>query len=165
MPKKKHHRPLTLKQSRFADAYIDTDGNATEAYRRSYNVGNQPPQSLWRRAHEVLHNSKVSARIEQLKRDAAARKEITLDEISEGLREAAALARDRGQVGAMATALMGLAKLGGLVTDRQRVEHTGQSYTEALEEVADALKLKKDVTNSALADQAALHADASKEKH
>ena len=55
------------------------------------------------------------------------------------LRTALEQALDRGQSGAAVAAAMGLGKLGGLVTDRQRIETVdeGQAHLEALRELAE----------------------------
>ncbi|APY15824.1 hypothetical protein GJU94_13130 [Brucella sp. 10RB9214] len=51
---------LTPKQEAFARAYVET-GNASEAYRRAYNVGDKTkPESVWVKASELLANGKVS---------------------------------------------------------------------------------------------------------
>jgi phage terminase small subunit len=58
---------LTPKQNDFAMHYLATRGNASEAYRLAYDAAAMKPQTIWRRAHELLHNGKVAARIEELK--------------------------------------------------------------------------------------------------
>ena len=56
---------LTPKQEAFAQAYIET-GNASEAYRRSYNASNMKEETVWRKAKEVMDNGKVTARLHEL---------------------------------------------------------------------------------------------------
>lgn len=58
---------LTLKQENFCHYYIDTDGNASEAYRMSYNASNMKPETVWSNACRLLKDSKVKARIEEIK--------------------------------------------------------------------------------------------------
>jgi phage terminase small subunit len=66
---------LTVKQQAFVKAYMET-GNASEAYRRSYNVGKSTkPETVNRKAIEVLQNGNVSARIAEV-RSAAAEKVV-----------------------------------------------------------------------------------------
>lgn len=58
-------KTLTQKQEHFCQAYIET-GNASEAYRQSYNAENMKPESIHRKACELMENGKVTARIIQL---------------------------------------------------------------------------------------------------
>jgi phage terminase small subunit len=60
------HNNLTLKQEAFAQAYVKS-GDASEAYREVYSYNNMKPATINRKAHDVLKNGKVSARIEVLK--------------------------------------------------------------------------------------------------
>ncbi len=58
---------LTEKQESFALAYILNGRNASQAYRDVYDLKEDiKDTTVWRRAHEVLHNSKVQARVEVL---------------------------------------------------------------------------------------------------
>lgn len=56
---------LTPKQEAFCLAYIET-GNATEAYRRSYDVSNMKDTTVNRCAKQCMDNSKIAARISEL---------------------------------------------------------------------------------------------------
>ena len=57
---------LTPKQEAFSLVFVEI-GNASEAYRRSYNVGKDTkPETVWRKACEVLANGKVAARVAEL---------------------------------------------------------------------------------------------------
>lgn len=53
---------LTLKQEKFVAAYIET-GNASEAVRRAYDTSRMKTETINRRAFDLLHNSKIAARI------------------------------------------------------------------------------------------------------
>jgi phage terminase small subunit len=57
---------LTIKQERFINAYIET-GNASEAYRIAYDVQNMKPESINRKATELMQNGNITARIGQLR--------------------------------------------------------------------------------------------------
>lgn len=57
-------KKLTLKQETFVMAYLET-GNASEAYRRAYDVGRMLSTTINRNAHEMLKLPTVSARIQQ----------------------------------------------------------------------------------------------------
>jgi len=57
---------LTPKQESFCLAYLET-GNATEAYRRSYNPPKMSPKTVNEASCRLLANGKIAARIEELK--------------------------------------------------------------------------------------------------
>lgn len=59
---------LTKKQEDFCQAYVDS-GNASDAYRESYNCSNMKPATINRKAKELLDDGKITARIEQLQQD------------------------------------------------------------------------------------------------
>lgn len=47
-------------------AYLET-GNASEAYRRAYDAGKMKPESVNRKAKELLDNGKITARLSSLR--------------------------------------------------------------------------------------------------
>ena len=106
---------LTIKQEAFARAYVET-GNASEAYRRSYNAENTKQEIVAVRACELLAHSKVSVMVQQLKDQAAERHAVTVDSLVNELEEAriAALTAESPQSAAAVSATMGKAKLMGL---------------------------------------------------
>jgi hypothetical protein len=108
---------LTVKQEKFAQAYIET-GNASEAYRRAYDAAKMKEETIWRNAHELLNNSKVATRVDQLKSQHQERHEITVDDLVAELESARALAERIETPAAMVAASMGKAKLLGLVIDK-----------------------------------------------
>lgn len=58
---------LTPKQEAFCIAYLET-GNASEAYRRAYEVSaDTKPETINRSAKEVIDNPKITARLEELR--------------------------------------------------------------------------------------------------
>lgn len=71
-------RALTEKQERFCCAYIET-GNASEAYRRSYDAENMKPATINRKAIVVLHNERVAARLQELRKPAVENAQFTLE--------------------------------------------------------------------------------------
>ena len=57
---------LTSKQELFSQEYVKGN-NASDAYRKAYSVSKNSKQAtIWRSAHEVLKNHKVTARIKAL---------------------------------------------------------------------------------------------------
>ena len=69
-------RTLTFKQEKFCKYYVDTEGNASEAYRMSYNTANMKPETIWSAASRLLANSKVSTRINEIKAQRAKESEV-----------------------------------------------------------------------------------------
>ena len=58
---------LTYKQEMFAVTYVLNGGDATNAYKEVYNVGEETTiNSIYVNAHKVLHNDKVSLRVHEL---------------------------------------------------------------------------------------------------
>lgn len=110
---------LTPKQEAFALAYVET-GNASEAYRRSYNAEKMKPETVNRTAKEQLDNPKIAARLAELKAAHVERHEITVDDLIRELEEARSIAMsgERQQPAAMVAASMGKAKLLGLIVDK-----------------------------------------------
>lgn len=117
--------PLTPKQEAFALAYVET-GNASEAYRRSYNAKKMKPEVIAVKASELLAHGKVSVRVKELQAAHAKRHQLTVDDLLKELEEArvTALTAETAQSSAAVAATMGKAKLLGL--DKQVIEHTGK---------------------------------------
>lgn len=113
---------LTPKQEAFARAYVECS-NASEAYRQSYDVSpTAKPEGIWVNACKLLGDAKVAQRVEQLQREARERHAITLDTITQMLKDDRELARKSGQSSAAVSAVMGLAKIHGLVVDKASTE-------------------------------------------
>lgn len=64
-------RRLTEKQERFCQFYLDTDGNASEAYRMAYDASNMQPETVWSNASRLMDNNKVEARIAEIRAERA----------------------------------------------------------------------------------------------
>lgn len=109
---------LTPKQEKFAQLYI-TLGNASEAYRQSYDAERMKPATINRNATALLAHSKVSARINGFRAEMAAVHEVTRESIARELGEDRDLAHEKGQLGAAVSATLGKAKLHGLMKEEQ----------------------------------------------
>lgn len=114
---------MTPKQIAFCQAYLET-GDASEAWRRSYDASKSNKNSVNRRGHEMLQHSKVIAYLAEERAHIMARHRITVDDLLSELEEARQLAMtaDTPQSSAAVTATMGKAKLLGL--DKQIIDHT-----------------------------------------
>ena len=69
---------LTIKQENFCKEYVKTC-NKSEAYRRTYNGDNMKPATINRKAVELFDNGNITARIEQLQKEASRRNNIDVD--------------------------------------------------------------------------------------
>ena len=73
---------LTPKQEKFCLVYIET-GNASEAYRQSYNTAKMKPETVNRTAKQLLDNRKISARLDELRAELKQRHVVTIDRVLE----------------------------------------------------------------------------------
>ena len=115
---------LTIKQEKFAQLVVEL-GDNSKAYRGAYDASRMKPESVHRKARELIENVKVAARIDELREELAQRSRCTLDSLLQELEETrvSALNRETPQCGAAVAATMGKAKLCGL--DKQLVELSG----------------------------------------
>ncbi len=113
---------LTIKQEKFARQYVGpAEGNASEAYRKSYAATNMSAEAIRVEACRLLERPNVSLMVDQLKAEQANQNAITIEEITAGLRRAAESAAAAGHESAATQALLGLAKLGGLLVEKRQV--------------------------------------------
>ena len=114
---------LTVKQEAFCQSFVENGGNASDAYRVSYNVENMKAESIHRKAKELMDNGKIAARIAELRSAILKRHDLTIDDIIAELEEARELAKTAStpNVNAMVAASMGKAKVAGLIKDRTEV--------------------------------------------
>lgn len=117
---------LTPKQEKFCQLYIEL-GNASEAYRQSYNAEKMKPETIAVKAAELLRNGKIAVTIFELRAEHQERHKLTVDDLLGELEEArqAALSAETVQASAAVTATMGKAKLLGF--DKQIMELAGKN--------------------------------------
>lgn len=113
---------LTEKQEKFCHEFIKC-GNASEAYRNSYNAGKMKPETVHTSANEVLNNPKVAMRLESLRTQVAKKRMLGLEDLLDELEQARtlALAQETPQTSAAVAASMGKAKMLGLLSDKVQV--------------------------------------------
>lgn len=114
---------LTPKQEAFCLAYLET-GNASEAYRRSYNAGNMNANSVNRKAFELMENVKIGARLQELRAPAVAKAQLTLQDHLEALQRLRDLAEASEKYGPAVTAEMARGKASGFYVDKVDVNIT-----------------------------------------
>lgn len=76
---------LTPKMERFAAAYFVT-GNASEAYRQSYDARNCSPRTIEKRAAELLKHGAVAGRVDELRKQIVEKAIVTRDEVVRDLK-------------------------------------------------------------------------------
>lgn len=106
---------MTPKQEKFAQLYVEL-GSAAEAYREAYDASRMKPDTVYRRAHDLLEHGKIKARIETIREAARERNLVTVDSLLAELEQARriALGAELPQTSAAVSATMGKAKLVGL---------------------------------------------------
>lgn len=113
---------LTIKQERFAAAFVET-GNASEAYRRAYDAKRMKAETVNRAAHDVLLDPKVAARIAGLREGAAKRARETVDDLLIELEDARKLAMTSPRsCSAAVSATHVKAKILGLITQKVQTD-------------------------------------------
>lgn len=120
---------MTPKQDKFCQLYVEL-GNASEAYRRSYDAKGMSAASVNRKAKELLDNGKIAARLGELRAAHAERHAVTVDDIAQMLREDREFARQHAKPSACVAATMGLAKLYGHLS--YKTEITGRDSAELI---------------------------------
>lgn len=126
---------LTPKQEAFCLKYIET-GNASEAYRLSYDAENMKPETVHRSANELMGNPKVTTRLAELRQNVEEQHGVTIDSLLRELEEARVVAKGREQGGAMVQATLGKAKLAGLL---EKDEKQGDDAAKLLQRLIDGL--------------------------
>jgi len=79
---------LTQKQENFCQAYIKT-GNASEAYRRSYNAKNMKAETITSKASILLAKGIVRARVDELRQKTEDKSILSFKEIQKMLSDRA----------------------------------------------------------------------------
>ena len=103
---------MTIKQELFAQAYIET-GNASEAYKRSYNT-QANANTVNRKASQLLKHPEVIKLLADLQAIQRQRHKLTIDDLLQELEQSRLLALENIQCSAAVTATMSKAKLLGL---------------------------------------------------
>ena len=80
-------KKLTPKQNKFAEEYVNT-GNASEAYRRAYDVGvDTKLETIASKASHLLAEYNISTRVKELQKQQAESFQITRKDVAEGYLE------------------------------------------------------------------------------
>lgn len=79
------NQSLTMKQERFCQYYVDTDGNASESYRMAYDCSKMQSETIWSNASRLANKSKVIARINEIKRERAEKSRVKRETVEKVL--------------------------------------------------------------------------------
>jgi len=134
---------LTPKQENFCLAYIET-GNATEAYRRSYEASAMSEPSVNRKAKECLDNGKIAARLAELRAPAIKKAQITLVGHLDDLKRLRDKADAAEKFGPAIQAEIARGKASGLYVDTVDMNHgvqEGDPLAALVAAMADRAKL------------------------
>ena len=114
----------TVKKDKFARLVVEL-GDQSDAYRGAYNAKNMKPETVRKRAYELMKDGYVAGRIDELRAEAAKAHRCTVESLLIKLDTAydTALASETPQCSAAVAAVMAQAKLCGL--DKQLVELSG----------------------------------------
>jgi len=124
---------LTPKQEKFARAYVETV-NASEAYRLAYDAERMKPETVNKRASELLTSGAITGRIGELQAEHRKQHDITVERITAMYLEDRELAHQLGNPSAAVSATTGLARLYGL--DKQVHHVRNNPIQELLDEIA-----------------------------
>ena len=112
-------KPLTQFQEAFCLQFIKS-GNASDAYRAvSPNSNGWTNNALWVTASKMMARPNVDLRIAELQAGMAARAIVSAESLADELDATITMARECGQPGVCVAAIMGKAKLFGLLVDRK----------------------------------------------
>ena len=113
---------LTPKQEKFA-VLVAEGSTQADAYREAYDVSNMQNNTIQEEASRLMRNHDISARVKGIQGKAAKSAEVTLEEIVQGIREAAVIARTKEESNALTTAYMALAKVTGQIVDKKELSN------------------------------------------
>lgn len=129
---------LSPQQEAFCLAYVEPNATATAAYRAAYNCSKMKPETVNRRAFDLMQDGKITARIQELRDKAAEKAILTLENHLRRLDDLSRKAEADEQYGAAITAEISRGKAAGLYSEKIKHEHTGadgapiQTQTEIL---------------------------------
>ncbi|HMY01647.1 MAG TPA: terminase small subunit [Agitococcus sp.] len=128
---------MTPKQADFVRLYFEL-GIASEAYKQAYNSTGKP-NTLHRKANELLKHPIIKSEIEAMQKEATARNNITIDNVIAELEEARQTAKQSGNASAMVSATLGKAKVLGL----DKGEHKEDSPSKAEKIILEVIDARK----------------------
>jgi hypothetical protein len=129
-PKPAPTPPLTPKQQRFVQEYLQDHNGTQAAIRAGYS-----DKTAKQQGSRLLTEPRIQAAVRAGQRKVAKKAEVTVDSLMAELEQARKLALKEGQASAAVTATMGKGKLAGLLVEKHR--HTGAIGTYDLTNISD----------------------------
>ena len=114
---------LTLKQERFAQAYVANGGNASAAYRDSYDANSMNANSIGIEASDLLAHPYVAPRIVALEAQGLAASGTSPEWVLAGLVDVASKAKDAKQFAAANRSYELVGKHAGMFKDDTPTDH------------------------------------------
>ncbi len=115
---------LTHQQQLFCQKYIECKGNASEAYRQSYDCEESSDNTIKTEAYKLLQNPYLTHTIEVLQAEAAKRNEVTVDSLTAEYEQVRVLALEAAEYNPVIAAINGKAKIHGF--DKASLALTGK---------------------------------------
>jgi len=113
---------MTPKQEQFSQLVANGMSQST-AYKEAYNANNMNNDAIHVEAHKLANHPKVSLRIKEIQSEIREKVQVSKESLTKELEEDRLLAREQGQASAAISAVMGKAKLHGLLIDKQETRH------------------------------------------
>lgn len=117
---KSKEAPLTAKQEAFCQAIVSGLSQA-DAYRKAYSAGNMKPETVQKRASELMKNGVVAGRVEAIRKPVVEKVQYDLQKAMEEAEQAFSVAKSKENGGAMVAAVTLRAKLNGLLVDKKEI--------------------------------------------
>jgi phage terminase small subunit len=141
-------RQLTMKQHRFVDEYINT-GNASEAYRRSYDCKNSTNRTIQINAAKLLSNTIVALAIKREKERLSRSSRLGSKDIENNLYSIFERSLETDQLNTARACMMDIAKLNGLIIQKQEQQiNTTVNHVSLLEAVKARRTVRDTVPSS-----------------
>ena len=109
----------------YCQQFLENGGNQSGAYRTAFNgrCKNWKPETIHNHASKFHKSDEVQGRLAELQVEHAERHNVNIDSLTEDLEKARAkaMAEDKGASAAV-TAIMGKARLHGLLIDKKQVD-------------------------------------------
>lgn len=121
-------RSLTPKQEAFCRHLVKDGLTQAEAYRRSYNTANMKPETIHKRASELLKGREVLGRVEQLREAVAKAVTVTVQGHLTDLADLRDEARQAGAFAPAVTAEVARGKVAGLYTEKHEHKVEGLDW-------------------------------------
>ncbi|MET3149137.1 UNVERIFIED_ORG: hypothetical protein ABIC77_000331 [Stenotrophomonas geniculata] len=129
-PKPTQTQPLTPKQQRFVQEYLQDHNGTQAAVRAGYSESTARQQGS-----RLLTDARVVAAVRAGQKKVAKKAEVTVDTLMAELEQARKLALKEKQASAAVTATMGKGKLAGLLVEKHK--HSGAIGTYDLSRLSD----------------------------